>query len=153
MNNNQNALGRPPSYTYGRSASPLPPSQQLAHHPPPLNTNLQYTQPVQTMGPPPPGYGIPQQSIAPPIPPAMQPQPQQYMRNPVEVEGSGRSKAQLIVGIDFGTTFSGVAFAFATNNEAREDIITEWPGAGTHTKQKVGSSFSIPRIHLPAELT
>ena len=113
MNNNQNALGRPPSYTYGRSASPLPPSQQLAHHPPPLNTNLQYTQPVQTMGPPPPGYGIPQQSIAPPIPPAMQPQPQQYMRNPVEVEGSGRSKAQLIVGIDFGTTFSGVAFAFA----------------------------------------
>ena len=153
MNNNQNALGRPPSYTYGRSASPLPPSQQLAHHPPPLNTNLQYTQPVQTMGPPPPGYGIPQQSIAPPIPPAMQPQPQQYMRNPVEVEGSGRSKAQLIVEIDFGTTFSGVAFAFATNNEAREDIITEWPGAGTHTKQKVGSSFSIPRIHLPAELT
>ena len=59
-------------------------------------------------------------------------------RNPaVEVEGAGRSKAQLIVGIDFGTTFSGVAYAFATNNEAREDIITEWPGAGTHTKQKV----------------
>lgn len=55
----------------------------------------------------------------------------------MEVEGAGRSKAQLIVGIDFGTTFSGVAFAFATNNEAREDIITEWPGAGTHTKQKV----------------
>lgn len=49
----------------------------------------------------------------------------------------GRGKSQLIVGIDFGTTFSGVAFAFATNNEAREDIITEWPGAGTHTKQKV----------------
>jgi hypothetical protein len=36
-----------------------------------------------------------------------------------------------------GTTFSGVAFAFATNNEAREDIITEWPGAGNQTKQKV----------------
>lgn len=65
--------------------------------------------------------------------------PQQYAgRNPAaEVQGGDRSKAQLIVGIDFGTTFSGVAFAFATNNEAREDIITEWPGAGTHTKQKV----------------
>ncbi len=36
-----------------------------------------------------------------------------------------------------GTTFSGVAFAFATNNEAKEDIITEWPGAGSYTKQKV----------------
>jgi hypothetical protein len=64
--------------------------------------------------------------------------PQNQYRNPaVEVEGANRNKAQLIVGIDFGTTFSGVAFAFATNNEAREDIITEWPGAGTHTKQKV----------------
>jgi hypothetical protein len=39
-----------------------------------------------------------------------------------------------------GTTFSGVAFAFATNNEAKEDIITEWPGAGSYTKQKVRSS-------------
>jgi hypothetical protein len=74
-------------------------------------------------------------------------------RNAVEVEGAGRSKAQLIVGIDFvsqyyphdkasannsqGTTFSGVAFAFATNTEAKEDIITEWPGAGSYTKQKV----------------
>lgn len=36
-----------------------------------------------------------------------------------------------------GTTFSGVAYAFATNTEAKEDIITEWPGAGNQTKQKV----------------
>lgn len=48
-----------------------------------------------------------------------------------------------------GTTFSGVAFAFATNSEAKEDIITEWPGAGSYTKQKVtawercGHLFSI----------
>jgi len=43
-----------------------------------------------------------------------------------------------------GTTFSGVAFAFATNTEAKEDIITEWPGAGSYTKQKVssGKNFS-----------
>jgi hypothetical protein len=39
-----------------------------------------------------------------------------------------------------GTTFSGVAFAFATNTEAKEDIITEWPGAGNQTKQKVSST-------------
>ena len=41
-----------------------------------------------------------------------------------------------------GTTFSGVAFAFATNNEAKEDIITEWPGAGSYTKQKVCQNLS-----------
>ncbi|PQE24450.1 Heat shock 70 kDa 12A protein [Rutstroemia sp. NJR-2017a BBW] len=57
--------------------------------------------------------------------------------NAVEVEGAGKSKSQLIVGIDFGTTFSGVAFAFATNTGAKEDIITEWPGAGSYTKQKI----------------
>jgi hypothetical protein len=82
--------------------------------------------------------------------------------NAVEVEGAGRSKSQLIVGIDFvstsgrmtcmakltrwqGTTFSGVAFAFVSNNsaEAKEDIITEWPGAGSYTKQKVrGTALS-----------
>jgi hypothetical protein len=114
----------------------MPPGQQLAHHPPPLNTNVQYGhQPVQPMGAP-PGYPL-QQPVPHGIPPSL-PQPQYTVRNPaVEVEGAGRSKAQLIVGIDFGTTFSGVAFAFATNNEAREDIITEWPGAGTHTKQKI----------------
>ena len=79
-----------------------------------------------------------------------------------EVEGNNRGKAQLIVGIDFvsgfwlepppwnpdgtatnegwqGTTFSGVAFAFATDQEAKEDIITEWPGAGNQTKNKVSS--------------
>jgi hypothetical protein len=45
--------------------------------------------------------------------------------------------ATLTVIASKGTTFSGVAFAFATNNEAKEDIITEWPGAGSYTKQKV----------------
>lgn len=99
---------------------------------------MQYAQPgMQQPMNAPPGYGsIPQQHM--PLPPGMS-QPQYAGRNPaVEVEAN-RNKAQLIVGIDFGTTFSGVAFAFATNNEAREDIITEWPGAGTHTKQKVSA--------------
>ncbi|KAJ9320746.1 hypothetical protein DTO027B3_8215 [Paecilomyces variotii] len=129
--------GRPPSYPYngtGRPTSPMPPGQQLAPHPAPINTSLQYGQHgVPAMAPP--AYGGYPQSI----PHGIQPTMNQYgMRNPaVEVEGAGRSKAQLIVGIDFGTTFSGVAFAFATNTEAREDIITEWPGAGTNTKQKI----------------
>lgn len=114
------------------------PRNSLTQHPAPINTNpnMQYAQHgMQQPINPPPGYGMqPQQHM--PVPSGMQPQPQ--YRNPaVEIEAANRNKAQLIVGIDFGTTFSGVAFAFATNNEAREDIITEWPGAGTHTKQKV----------------
>ncbi|KAK4997532.1 hypothetical protein LTR28_013951, partial [Elasticomyces elasticus] len=83
------------------------------------------------------GYGAPQ-AIAGPHP---------YHRGPMaEVEGSQRTKAQLIVGIDFGTTFSGVAFAFATNTEAKEDIIVEWPGAGIQTKQKVSRASGAARI-------
>ncbi|KAK4948348.1 hypothetical protein LTR10_012882 [Elasticomyces elasticus] len=147
----QQPLGRPPSYQYanngntlgappnvGRPNSPMPP--------PPINTGgghayaPQHQQQLYQQ-PPPPGY-------------PMQPQQQQgygggygnapqvgghpaYQQRVAEVEGSQRSKAQLIVGIDFGTTFSGVAFAFATNTEAKEDIIVEWPGAGTQTKQKI----------------
>ncbi|UPK91940.1 hypothetical protein LCI18_002875 [Fusarium solani-melongenae] len=156
---------RPPSYTanfppgqapLGRT-SPLtqqpnrtPPSQMVGG-PPPINTGAPVGYPPgmapMGQGPPPmggpPGFGQP----PPPqgYPPAGPPPPQggpigQQFQRPgpaAEVEGASRSKAQLIVGIDFGTTFSGVAFAFATNNEAKEDIITEWPGAGSYTKQKI----------------
>ncbi|USP80261.1 actin-like ATPase domain-containing protein [Curvularia clavata] len=154
--NPQNPLGRPPSYTYappgglgappsahGRPASPLPP----------INTGAPGYPPQQPPYPPqagPPGY--PPQAGPPPgaayghgygAPPPGAPTPHgppaAYNRpnTMAEVAGEGRSKAQLIVGIDFGTTFSGVAFAFATNTEAKEDIITEWPGAGNQTKQKI----------------
>ncbi|PKS13209.1 hypothetical protein jhhlp_000554 [Lomentospora prolificans] len=157
---------RPPSYTanfhgqppLGRT-SPLahpgptrtPPSQMVGG-PPPINTGAPvsgYPPHAQVPGGPPPMGGPPGYGGAPagyppgPPPPQQQQQPgapmAQYHRpgNPAEVEGNSRSKAQLIVGIDFGTTFSGVAFAFATNNEAKEDIITEWPGAGSYTKQKI----------------
>ncbi|KAI9766117.1 MAG: hypothetical protein M1835_007257 [Candelina submexicana] len=153
-------MGRPPSYTQGsgqlgapqppsgRSTSPIPPAPQGMGHPPPSQL-MQGPPPINTggypphQGPPamggapqapgPPGYGgaYGQGGGAPPL--------AQYGNrgSAVEVEGAGRSKAQLIVGIDFGTTFSGVAFAFATNTEAKEDIITEWPGAGNQTKQKI----------------
>ncbi|KAL4934423.1 Hsp70 family protein [Aspergillus undulatus] len=136
--NNQNQLGQPPSYTYnsvaGRPTSPMPPAgqQQMPH---PLNTNMPYPG-QQALGAP-PMYGMQQQPGMGQRLPSQQ-APYGIRTNPAhEVDGGGRSKASLIVGIDFGTTFSGVAFAFATNNEAREDIITEWPGAGTHTKQKI----------------
>ncbi|KAF5130757.1 Heat shock protein 12B [Metarhizium anisopliae] len=148
----------------GDRTSPLqgsnrtPPSQMVGG-PPPINTGAPVGYPPPNMaamgqgpppmggpppggpGGPPPGFGAPQGY--PPGPPPTQGGPiaQQFQRpnpNPAaEVEGASKSKAQLIVGIDFGTTFSGVAFAFATNNEAKEDIITEWPGAGSYTKQKI----------------
>ncbi|KAL7898408.1 actin-like ATPase domain-containing protein [Trichoderma sp. SZMC 28014] len=155
---------RPPSYSAGSypqapqgqpmgRTSPMtgqnrtPPSQ-MTGGPPPINTGAPagYPPNMNPMGqmPPgmpqggPPGFGQPT-GYPPGPPPAGGPIAQQFQQgNPAaEVEGASRSKAQLIVGIDFGTTFSGVAFAFATNNEAKEDIITEWPGAGSYTKQKI----------------
>ncbi|KXS96719.1 hypothetical protein AC578_158 [Pseudocercospora eumusae] len=148
-NQQQAPLGRPPSYQYanagnnlgapghpnaGRPSSPMPP--------PPINTGgghvyaPQHAQQLYNQ-PAPPGYPMQGQQ---PYGYGQHPQgPHSYAGpRPVgEMEGSQRSKAQLIVGIDFGTTFSGVAFAFATNTEAKEDIIVEWPGAGTQTKQKI----------------
>ena len=100
--NQQGGLGRPPSYTFNpnapRAASPLPPGQQMAHHPPPINTGG-YSQghPALTGAGQPPGYGGGYGQVAP------QPTLGQYggRGQAVEVEGAGRSKAQLIVGIDF----------------------------------------------------
>ncbi|KZM20382.1 ATP binding [Ascochyta rabiei] len=142
---------------HGRPTSPLPPintgapgypthAPHPAHPPHPPHPQHPQQQPVgypPQPGPPgyppqpPPGqYGAGYGAPPPPVPAAHGP-PAVYNRpGMAEVAGEGRSKAQLIVGIDFGTTFSGVAFAFATNTEAKEDIITEWPGAGNQTKQK-----------------
>lgn len=148
---------QPPQGAMGRT-SPMAPGQnrtpptQMTGGPPPINTGapvgyppnmnpMGQMPPGMAQGGPPqgaPGYGQPT-GYPPGPPPAGGPIPQQFQQNnpAAEVEGASRSKAQLIVGIDFGTTFSGVAFAFATNNEAKEDIITEWPGAGSYTKQKI----------------
>ncbi|KAL1978103.1 hypothetical protein VTN31DRAFT_962 [Thermomyces dupontii] len=147
--NGQNPTARPPSYSYhpagaGRPTSPMPPPvTQPLTHPAPLNPALQqYGQPQLPPAPTnaPPGYGYqqPQQPPVPPPIPASLPPPavQGGPRKPAEIE-QNRNKPQLIVGIDFGTTFSGVAFAFIANGEVREDIITEWPGAGTFAKQKI----------------
>ncbi len=105
MNPPTNLLGRPPSYTgyngTGRPQSPMPPGQQnMAHHPPPIDTNQRYPGSNSTMGPPqPPGYGGAYGQQQAPMPQPMG----QYgqMRAPVEAPGEARNKAQLIVGIDF----------------------------------------------------
>lgn len=119
MNPNQQPtpLGRPPSYQYanqggtlgapghpsqGRPSSPMPP--------PPINTGAghayapQHQQQLYTQ-PAPPGYpmGQPPQGHQPYGygPQAVQ-GPHSYNRGPAEVQGdNSRSKAQLIVGIDF----------------------------------------------------
>lgn len=123
--NHPGAGPRPPSYSatnyppgppgaVGRT-SPLtnqgptrtPPSQMVGG-PPPINTGAPpvagYPPPVMGGGPPPvpggpPGYAGP--TGYPPPPPAAA-GPMAYARNTAaEVEGNSRSKAQLIVGIDF----------------------------------------------------
>ncbi|KAG6367438.1 hypothetical protein INS49_001627 [Diaporthe citri] len=136
---------RPPSYTAGYPGQARTPPTQMVGGPPPINTGAPpvagYPPQLPPMqgGPPvaggPPGYNGGAGGYGPP--PSQNLPTATYTRPAAEVEGNSRSKAQLIVGIDFGTTFSGVAFAFATNNEAKEDIITEWPGAGSYTKQKI----------------
>jgi hypothetical protein len=123
--NHPGAGGRPPSYTPGypapmgqRTTSPpmpqgpvnprTPPSQVMGG-PPPINTAASGGYPP-AHGPPPAvgpplqtGGGPPQYGGAP-YPPAQGTMgaPQYAARNnAVEVEGAGRSKSQLIVGIDF----------------------------------------------------
>lgn len=135
-----NPPGAPGSYPHGPGSVPIghpggpPPGQQMIPQGIPPQMGPPGGMPQQQQPHPP--YYAPQ----PQHPPPQQPQhagPAPTLGRPTEVEGANRSKAQLIVGIDFGTTFSGVAFAFATDQEAKEDIITEWPGAGNVTKQKI----------------
>lgn len=104
--NQPGAPGRPPSYSYqtaqGRPQSPLPPPpNQMAHHPPPIDTRQGYMGGNPQLGPPqPPGYGGAYGQIGPQ--PGIQHTTNQFPPGrPAEVEGGGRSKAQLIVGIDF----------------------------------------------------
>jgi hypothetical protein len=124
--NHPGAGPRPPSYSanyppgppgpLGRT-SPLahqgpnrtPPSQMVGG-PPPINTGAPpvagYPPPVMGGGPPPvpggpPGYAGPT-GYPPPAPPQPTGPLAPYQRNTAaEVEGNSRSKAQLIVGIDF----------------------------------------------------
>ena len=108
---NQGGLGRPPSYTYNpnapRATSPMPPGQQ--HHPPPINTGS-YPQGHPALGgtSQPPGYGGGYGQAQPTL--------GQYgaRGQAVEVEGAGRSKAQLIVGIDFVSRIRCASVCYGT---------------------------------------
>jgi hypothetical protein len=120
---NPNQLGRPPSYSsyppvaggmapppgvVGRSTSPMPP---VNHMVPPINTaagpgSYQQQPNMGGVGPPPagpPGYGgySTGGGAPPPTHGGGNPVYAPHRGSAVEVEGAGRSKAQLIVGIDF----------------------------------------------------
>jgi hypothetical protein len=117
--NQQNPLGRPPSYTYAQSGGLGAPNQQHgrpASPLPPINTGAPGGYPPQQpMGYPPQGgppgypaapgggqygqaYGAPPPNPGVPLGPPAQYRPPGHTG---ELQGEGRSKAQLIVGIDF----------------------------------------------------
>ncbi|TKA79545.1 hypothetical protein B0A55_02749 [Friedmanniomyces simplex] len=58
----------------------------------------------------------------------------------------------LVVGIDFGTTFSGVAAAYSANPESPDEIniIKTWPGGNNITSDKVPSEVTYGSLHTPA---
>lgn len=119
---------RPPSYTpagYPPGAAPVgrqspmaqqgparTPPTQMVGGPPPIHTGAPIGgyPPQGPMGGPPPGPGGPLGYAGAPGYPPTAPQPQggmpvaPYSRSAAEVEGNSRSKAQLIVGIDFVST-------------------------------------------------
>ena len=47
------------------------------------------------------------------------------------------SENKLVIGVDFGTTYSGVAYLFTGVEKPEPLVITEWPGAKGADKQKV----------------
>jgi hypothetical protein len=130
--NPQNPLGRPPSYTFapsgglgapnqqhGRPTSPLPPINTGAsggyppQQPPPMGYPPQGGPPGYPPQAPPGQYGGGQYGAPPPNAGPPHGQPVQQYRPPIpEVGGDSRSKAQLIVGIDFvSNASSGVSVA------------------------------------------
>ncbi|KAJ5099054.1 hypothetical protein N7532_006055 [Penicillium argentinense] len=52
-----------------------------------------------------------------------------------------RPRRKLVIGIDFGTTYSGIAWALEGAEEEME-VIQEWPGKGNCTSQKVPTVLS-----------
>lgn len=79
-------------------------------------------------------------------PPQQSPVPSPRFQNIPETP----SKARLVIGVRFGTVHSAVAFAFVNGMDAREDVITEWPGAGMRTEPTVGlyNPFTVKIVSL-----
>ncbi|KAH2737389.1 hypothetical protein KXV39_008198 [Aspergillus fumigatus] len=55
--------------------------------------------------------------------------------------------APILVGIDFGTTFSGIAWAFDGPDDEIE-VISTWPGGGNRTSPKVPSVLSYDGFNI-----
>ncbi|KAH0338581.1 actin-like ATPase domain-containing protein, partial [Aureobasidium melanogenum] len=51
---------------------------------------------------------------------------------------------RFVVGVDFGTTYSGVAFTYSGNIEAADEIavVKDWPGANNVSSEKVPSELA-----------
>ncbi|KAH7009814.1 hypothetical protein EDB80DRAFT_414451 [Ilyonectria destructans] len=139
----QTSLQNTPQYLPATS-----PAQHLAQTTPqyPPATNLALTQSENI-----PQYVSPRQSWVKNPPPQQQPEYLSYtnytappQQSPVPSPrfqniSETPSKARLVIGVRFGTVHSAVAFAFVNGMDAREDVITEWPGAGTKTEPTVPS--------------
>ena len=48
----------------------------------------------------------------------------------VDEPTSWESDEKLIIALDFGTTFSGIAFCFANQRDSKVAAIVDWPGGG-----------------------
>jgi molecular chaperone DnaK (HSP70) len=46
------------------------------------------------------------------------------------------SDSQLIIGIDFGTTFSAIAYIFKEQGKADPEVVTDWPGTEGYSVPK-----------------
>ncbi|KAG9643795.1 hypothetical protein KCV04_g4523, partial [Aureobasidium melanogenum] len=57
---------------------------------------------------------------------------------------SGAHRDRLVVGLDFGTTFSGCAFAYSGSLESPDEIevIRNWPGSNNITSEKVPTELT-----------
>lgn len=149
-------LVTPPVETPPMLATPSPRSERSAFSPPPERYVRGWRGIFGSSGsrtPNPSGGSryqqqqIPQQIYVPPYdhqlhatnPRPYSPPPQYFPTEPAirPYVPKSRPKARLVVGIDFGTADSAVAYALATNTEAKEDIITDWPGSGNRTLQRV----------------
>lgn len=170
--NHPGSGGRPPSYTNnyapapaaaGRTQSPMaghprtPPSQ-VTGGPPPINTNsgggYPPGHPAGGMGAPPPASGPPQYGppgYGAPIGNSIAAQQYANRNNAVEVEGAGRSKAQLIVGIDF------VSIAYRTRRSwlihCREllSLVSHSPSQQIQKQRKISSQNGRELDHIPSK--
>ncbi|KAK9234506.1 hypothetical protein V1525DRAFT_383293 [Lipomyces kononenkoae] len=65
----------------------------------------------------------------------------QIASQPVEAPANSVAKPTLIVGIDFGTTNSGVAYSWATGADAKEAVLSEWAGLGNMSLFKIPTAI------------